>query len=143
MARDYNTRQKALVLQALRQAGARAVTVEQLMEEMAKQEGRVGRTTVYRQLDRLVEAGRVRALPGPEGALYQYVEDPGACAQHLHFRCQRCGRLYHLECGCFQALSGHLREKHRLALDLGSTVLQGVCGDCEGKKEEDYGAVDP
>ena len=141
MARDYNTRQKALVLQALMDMGERAVTVEELMEGLRRKDSRVGRATVYRQLDRLVEAGKARTLPGAEGTLYQYVDDASACAHHLHFRCQRCGRLYHVECGCLQALSGHLRQEHQFALDPGSTVLQGICGDCG--KEKEYGAVDP
>lgn len=48
MARDYNTRQKALVLQALMDMGERAVTVEELMEGLRRKDSRVGRATVYR-----------------------------------------------------------------------------------------------
>ena len=67
MARDYNTRQKALVLQALMDMGERAVTVEELMEGLRRKDSRVGRATVYRQLDRLVEAGKARTPAGARG----------------------------------------------------------------------------
>lgn len=141
MPRDYHTRQKALVLEALKNFAPRAVTAEELMTCLRAEGERVGKATVYRQLERLLALGKARALPGHSGTLYLYVDDDSACQRHLHCQCIRCGRFFHVECGCLGTLSDHLRGAHQFVLDPGRTVLQGTCDRC--RKEETYAAVDP
>lgn len=141
MSRDYHTRQKALVLEALTSLAPRAVTAEELMSCLRAAGERVGKATVYRQLDRLLAMGKARVLPGSSGTLYLYVDDASACQHHLHCQCVRCGRLFHLECDCLSSLSEHLRGAHQFSLDPSRTVLQGTCDKC--RKEETYAAFDP
>ncbi len=131
----YNTRQKQMVTDQLVAFGARAVTAEEVMDCLRARAQAVGKTTVYRQLEKLVENGAARKILSLEGqALYQYVGDARACETHLHCRCVRCGELAHMD-ACCSYLSAHLMEEHGFALDAGRTVLLGMCRECrEGKK---------
>lgn len=95
---------------------------------------KVGRTTLYRQLDKLGKQGQLRATTGPGGTRYQYVEDPVACAAHMHCRCCRCGQIFHLDCSMLHQLSSHLLSDHAFVLDPIETVLQGTCEACGEEK---------
>jgi Fur family ferric uptake transcriptional regulator len=131
MARFYNTRQGALVLEVLRENGSRPRTAEDLMKSLKGRGEKVGKTTLYRQLNKLGKQGKLRVTMGPGGTGYQYVEDPVACAAHMHCRCCRCGKLFHVDCSMLRQLSRHLLSAHAFVLDPVDTVLQGTCKKCE------------
>ena len=72
--KNYQTRQGAAILAALREVGGHA-TADALYTAMCEAGQRVGRTTVWRQLEKLVERGVVQKYPGAPGerTCYQYV----------------------------------------------------------------------
>ncbi|MEG2174399.1 MAG: Fur family transcriptional regulator, partial [Oscillospiraceae bacterium] len=99
---------------------------------LLEQEGsHVGRATVYRCLDRLVEQGALRRFAAGEGAsaCYQFVPDDG-CIDHHHLKCTGCNALLHVECGLLDSLAAHLLSDHGFVLDTTKTVLYGLCADC-------------
>jgi len=132
----YRTRQRELILERLRTAGDRHITAEELAEEL-RGEG-VGRSTVYRTLERLVEQGEVRRFrPGDGGACYQFNDSTGSCREHHHLKCIKCGRLFHTECELLDELSEHVYSHHGFLLDRSRTVLYGLCADCQKTEKED------
>lgn len=129
----YKTRQRALVEQALRESAGRHITAEELTERLSRGGAAVGRTTVYRCLERLVEEGRAQKYTAVgESACYQYLNGDGYC-EHFHLKCTGCGRLIHIECEQLSALAEHIQAEHSFAVDKLKTVLYGLCGDCAKK----------
>lgn len=57
MAEGYRTRQRTLVLSLLKRLGDRHLTAEEISRYLAEEGSPVGKATVYRCLDRLVEQG--------------------------------------------------------------------------------------
>ena len=133
MKEIYQTRQGALILQTV-QSLAVPVTAEALSAIL--QEKKVSKATVYRHLERLTASGQVRRFFPAEGAAacYQYVGDHTDCHLHPHMVCERCGRLFHLDCSQLQSLSRHIQEHHGFLLDYKNTILYGVCAACAEKE---------
>ncbi len=133
MKESYQTRQGNLILTTL-QTLAGPVTAEALSAVL--QEQQVSKATVYRHLERLTAAGQVRRFTPAEGAAacYQYTGDHHDCHLHPHMVCERCGRLFHLDCSQMEQLSQHIREHHGFFIDYKNTILYGTCAACAAKE---------
>ncbi len=136
MADGYKTRQRTLVVSLLERLGDRHLTAEEIVSLLAAEGNPVGKATVYRCLDRLVEQGTARKFLLGEGecACYQY--QAGDCHSHYHLKCARCGALLHLECSYIDGMAEHLKATHGFLLDPSKIVLYGLCERCAAQKEE-------
>ncbi len=130
--KTYKTRQRSQVLNCLIDNKAKHLTAEEIAVILKQHGAEVGKTTVYRTLEKLVEEGSVRKYLCEEGksACFQYVDDSGECHLHFHLKCIKCGKLIHLECDYLSDLENHIFEHHKFTVDNTKTVLYGVCGDC-------------
>ena len=124
------TRQRLLVANALAGAG-RQLTAEQLYRNLRRGEPRIGRATVFRTLETLVDTGVARRLE-LAGHVYAYV----AClpAHHHHLACTRCGRVEEIDEAYVTPIA------QRLALDLGFEIddarldFYGRCATCRAEE---------
>ncbi len=130
----YNTRQKEAVLGCLKAHSEGHIHAAEIAEQLAAAGEKVGLTTIYRNLDKLVEEGVVKKfISEGSSACYQYVGDGHSCAEHFHLKCGCCGKLIHLKCRTFDRLSAHILEEHGFLSDPGRSTLYGTCGECRGK----------
>lgn len=142
MRGEYSTHQKREMLGYLKAHEYEPFTVDDLVFRMREQGENIGRTTVYRYLEQLSNAGNVRKYQSPQGmTCYQHIENCSACDAHFHMMCKNCGRLYHVDCELMEKLTRHISEDHGFTLDPRETVLVGTCARCAGKgEEEDIGS---
>lgn len=104
----------------------------------------VGLTTLYRNLDRMVDEGLVNkyTIDGHGPACYEFIDRTGECGESYHCRCEICGKLIHLHCDEVAGLRDHMLKEHGFRLDPKRTVFYGVCPDCiaaERKKDPEKG----
>lgn len=132
MKSSYHTRQQDDLLEYLISSVGEHHTAAQIKEHFDTCEKRIGTATIYRRLERLVEEGSVRKyiLETGESACYEYIGSQNACAKHFHCKCEKCGRLIHLDCEELQFIRSHLLEHHGFDWNAGRTVFYGVCADC-------------
>ena len=99
----------------------------------------VGRTTVYRRLEKLYEETTVRKFKFDEStsACYQLAQSDEKCRNHYHLKCTVCGKLAHAECGFLDELSEHIFKEHNFIVDGEKTMLYGICESCMGKERHD------
>ncbi|WP_262397106.1 Fur family transcriptional regulator [Zongyangia hominis] len=118
----------------------RHVMVDDVVEYLKDQGTSVGKSTVYRYLEKLVEEGLCRKyfLEEGKGACFQLSGDDGSCHRHYHLKCVVCGQLLHVECSYLDEVEAHILAKHQFHIDSSKTVLYGVCGRCaeQRRKEE-------
>ena len=133
----YKTRQKAVIEELLVKNADRHLTADDITDMLKENGNDVGRTTVYRTLERLVSDNKVRrfAMPQGESACYQYISMGETCHEHFHLKCNKCGALLHIECEQMSLLSGHIAEHHGFTVDNLKTVLYGVCRKCAGEEK--------
>lgn len=130
----YTTKQSQAILQALERRGERPADARSLADDLRDEGIPVGLATVYRQLERLAEAGLVHRIVTDTGALYQYCSRQAAGEVCFLLRCQSCGRMEHLDCPQLQALYHHIAAEHGFRVDPRQTVLTGLCGPCAGQE---------
>lgn len=132
MEKMYNTRQKVLILEMLKQNSNRHLTVDEMMMIFTAKKTNVSRATLYRYLDALVQTGEVRKYQTSEldKACYQYIDKETNCKEHFHLMCIECGSLKHLECDKISDLVSHIEIDHKFKVDPGRIVIYGICENC-------------
>ena len=132
----YETKQSRLVFDFLGNNADRHFSAEEVYSSLRGVGGKIGRTTVYRQLERLVENGKVRKFStGDSDACCYQFSNSDSCSNHYHLKCSACGRLIHTECDFLDKLSDHIFIDHKFTVDSSKTVLYGLCKDCVKEKK--------
>ena len=132
--KSYNTRQRTQVLDCLVNNKAKHMTADEISGWLKDNDIVVGKTTVYRTLEKLVSEGKARKYISEEGksACFQYVDKEGHCEEHFHLKCTECGKLIHVQCDYLAELEQHVFQHHKFEVDNTKTVLYGVCEECRG-----------
>ena len=131
----YRTRQHDTILNYIVSLDGTHVTAAQVAEHFEKEKIPVGRTTIYRHLDKMTESGKLRRYitDGISGACYQLVEHREDCRVHLHLKCEGCGKLQHLECEMLGEIQRHVLDEHDFKVNAMKTVLYGQCDNCKDR----------
>ncbi|MCI8756980.1 MAG: transcriptional repressor [Oscillospiraceae bacterium] len=137
MPEGYKTKQRQRVLNYLMANSHRHITVEDAAEDLRHKGEPVGKTTIYRYFERLVEDGLVRKFTAEgESACFQYIAGD-TCQEHFHLKCVDCGKLFHLECAYLEQLEQHIFDVHHFTIHSGRTVFYGLCEDCAQKASKE------
>jgi Fur family ferric uptake transcriptional regulator len=100
---------------------------DELIDEI-KQEGfRVSRATIYRTLNKLVDAGLLRRINLGTRTVYEH--DYGY-AQHDHIHCEQCGTMIEFQNPQLEELIRDVCEQHQVQYQGHTFVIRGVCGNC-------------
>ena len=123
------TRQRLLVANTLAAAGRR-LTADQLYRNLRRREPAIGRATVFRTLETLVDAGVARRLE-LDGHVYAYV----AClpAHHHHIACTRCGRVEEIDEAYVKPIARRLAREMGFEIDDARLDFYGRCATCRAK----------
>ena len=129
----YQTRQQEAIEQLFSARPEECLTAEDAYHALRESGMEIGKTTVYRSITRLCQAGRLRRyVPHDSGTAAMFQFNP--CQEsHMHIRCIHCGALAHLHCEEVEAFSRHLTQHHGFVLDEGQTILYGSCEACRDK----------
>lgn len=123
------TRQRLLVANALAAAGRR-LTADQLYRSLRRREPAIGRATVFRTLETLVDAGVARRLE-LDGHVYAYV----AClpAHHHHIACTACGRVEEIDEAYVTPIARRLAREMGFEIDDARLDFYGRCATCRAE----------
>jgi Fur family ferric uptake transcriptional regulator len=123
------TRQRLLVANALAGAG-RQLTAEQLLHSLRRRDPGIGRATIFRTLETLVDAGVARRLE-LDGHVYAYV----AClpAHHHHIACTSCGRVEEIDEAYVTPIAERLAQEMGFEIDDARLDFYGRCATCRAE----------
>ena len=129
---NYNTRQREALIRYIISHRDSHLTAAQIVEHFENEDVAIGRTTIFRHLEKLTASGVIRryTTDGISGACYQYVESFDDCHAHLHLKCEDCGELQHLECDALDEMQHHFLKQHDFEVNALKTVFYGKCGSC-------------
>ncbi len=121
------TRQRAAITQALQRAeGFR--TAQELHDELRRSGDRVGLTTVYRELQSLVQAGLIDALSKPAGeTIYRMC---GSDEHHHHLVCRSCGLSVEVASEDVEGWARRTAASHGFTSVVHVAELYGLCSRC-------------
>ena len=122
----YNTKQKDLILDLIKEQNSE-FTIKDIYSKL---ENKTGLTTIYRLVDKLVSDGVLRKTIGNDNVTYyQYLEK---CEDENHFylKCEKCGRLIHIDCECINDLTNHILINHNFQMNKEHIIINGICEIC-------------
>ena len=123
----YNTKQKELILNIIKKQN-KEFCIKDIYNII---KNKVGLTTVYRLIDKLVEDGIITKTIGKDNKTkYQYLEK---CEENNHFylKCKKCKNLEHVDCDCIKDLSNHILKTHKFTADNENIIINGICENCQ------------
>lgn len=129
---QYRTKQMMELQNYFKSIQGQHVTVNEV-ENYFRQRGiSIGKTTIYRQLERMVSEGIVEkySVNGIESACFEYIGEPEEKNHSFHCKCEKCGKLFHIQCREILQLENHMLEQHGFHMDSVHTVFYGVCDQC-------------
>ncbi len=131
MRANYNTRQKEIILEYLKSLKDKHVTVNEIKEYISLKGEKVGLTTIYRHLDKLIESGLVDKINMDNTAVFEYIE---AGHDTCHLKCEVCNKLIHFQCDELSHVSNHMFKDHGFRINSNKTIFHGICDKCTDLK---------
>lgn len=128
----YNTKQKKFIVDFLKENTGKQFTCEEISAKLKTNGTPVGKTTVYRYVEKLVAEGKARKITDgiSKSAMFQYIDENMDCQSHMHLKCLKCGDFVHLGCDYLSDVNKHIYEHHRFRIDNSKTILFGLCENC-------------
>lgn len=129
----YKTKQREILIEYFEDRPGKHITAGDVSEYCKEQGALVGQSTIYRQLESLVDEGIINkyTIDVNSPACFEYagkhMEGQQTC---FHCKCEKCGKLIHLHCDELEEIQSHLYREHRFRLDPRRTVFYGLCEAC-------------
>lgn len=123
------TRQRTAVVEALETCGEFR-SAQDLHDLLGRRGETVGLATVYRTLQRLVEAGEVDLLRTEDGeAIYRRC----STTHHHHLVCRGCGRTVEVEGPAVERWTRGVAAEHGFVEVSHTLEIFGTCAACAGR----------
>ena len=120
-----NTIQCTLVFDAVNRLRCHA-TADEVYDEVIKEHPTISKATVYRNLNRLAEMGRIRKMEIPGGPdRFDHRQH-----KHYHVKCAVCGRVFDVAMDYIPGLENQIRDTHGFRITGHDITFTGVCPDC-------------
>jgi Fur family ferric uptake transcriptional regulator len=100
---------------------------DQLIDAMKRSGFRVSRSTIYRTLDKLVDAGLLRRLEVGSRVFYEH--DYGY-PQHEHLYCEQCHQMIEFQNPAIEAAVRDVSRQHGFQPSGHTFVIRGLCAAC-------------
>ncbi|MFY9265397.1 MAG: transcriptional repressor [Solirubrobacterales bacterium] len=120
------TEQRRAIIDALG-ASDRALSAQQLHQQLRTADSRVGLATVYRNLGRLAQAGEIDAIRRPNGETAYRACRAG---HHHHLTCRDCGKVVELHDCSLADWSRKIAGEHGFQRVEHQAELLGTCAKC-------------
>lgn len=121
-----NTKQKEIILTTLGELKTHP-TILELYEAVRHKDSSIGQATVYRNVSKLVEEGKVLKVLTKDGIDHY----DGDSIPHSHFMCQVCHRLIDLYDVNTDSLVKQVKNKKSLDIIDVHVLFEGVCEKCK------------
>lgn len=121
-----NTIQCSLVLEAVNKLRCHA-TAEEIYASIIQQQPTISKGTVYRNLNRLSEMGKIRKIEIP-GAPDRFDH---LCHNHYHIICEKCGRVFDVNMEYMDGLEHRITDSDGFEFTGHDIIFRGICPDCK------------
>jgi Fur family ferric uptake transcriptional regulator len=137
MKSEYKTRSRNAIIEYLKKHADTRFTARDILNAINSGGEELDRSTVYRNLERLVNEGSLVKYKEADvnATCYQYSEQHGSCHDHMHAQCKGCGKIFHLDNSVLGNASKKIKSEYGIDIDYGKTVIIGVCDKCKKKKK--------
>ena len=120
-----DTRQKNIILDVMKDNCNTHLTVCEIFKLAQEIDSTIGQATVYRNIKKFVEEGKVYLVKTRMGIDYYDWHN-----NHIHFECLKCNRIFNVEDDeLFLELRGRFKNHKNMITDY-KVTLEGYCEKC-------------
>lgn len=123
------SKQREMILRAVMGSKLHPTAAE-VYETVHRDDPHISLGTVYRNLNQLTEAGRIKKLQLPDGSN----RFDGTTAPHSHVVCARCGRVFDTVLPVERMLMPMLETAPDFRVTGFELILYGVCAECQRRE---------
>ncbi len=130
--KEYHTKNKDLIKEYMTLHGEERFCANEIYQYLLDCGKKTNLTTVYRNLDKMTQAGELAKVkhPSDDSTYYQVVDSKRHCQDHLHLRCLKCGKVVHLEDDYMQEFYAYVEKQTGFTLECMASQLNGMCKGC-------------
>lgn len=121
-----NTIQNSLVYEAVNKLQCHA-TADEIYDMIVHEHPTISRGTVYRNLNRLAEMGKIRKMEIPGGP----DRFDHRCHDHCHVKCERCGKVFDVDMDYITGLEKNITDTHGFEFTGYDILFRGICPECQ------------
>ncbi|HHW69651.1 MAG TPA: transcriptional repressor [Tenericutes bacterium] len=104
-------------------------TAEEIYEIVRKEIPNISLGTVYRNLNKLAEAGIIKKIQMSNGNFrFDRQEDT-----YNHFYCKQCDQIHDIPSSNFKDINTIIKDKIGYEIDIFDTMFVGICKNCQNK----------
>lgn len=122
------SKQRESVLQALRENVVHP-TAEYIYDIMSKSDNPVSLANLYRNLNQLTEAGKIKKIDGLENSAH-YDHN---ISEHYHFICTECKKVFDVPAEVADAVVKNTEEKTGFVIQSHDVIFRGLCNNCKNR----------
>ncbi len=119
-----NTVQKQIILDSIKNTKIHP-TASDLYDMLSKVDNTIGKSTIYRNLNQMVDNGDIKIITTHNGAK-RY---DGDMEDHDHFICSKCGRVLDLGNDTSNDATP-IEKKYKFKIVNKNTIYEGICENC-------------
>ena len=121
----YNTKQRQIIIDFFQNNNNKSINAKEIESFLFSS---ISKATLYRLLDNLTKEGIINKYYNEISNSYEYQLVDKDCANHLHMKCNICGKITHLH-------EFKIDEKIHFSIDYSHSLLYGTCLNCLGRSK--------
>mgnify|MGYP003312807419 CR=1 FL=1 len=124
--KERNTKQKQIILDILENNRIHP-TINEIYNMAKTKYPTIGQATVYRNVNHLVEEGKLIKIPNNTNNLDHYDINTSI---HSHLICRKCGRIIDVFDNDYTKLFNNFETNKSIKIDKVMIILEGICSNC-------------
>ena len=123
------SRQREIILETLKEVNIHP-TAEELYKLVNRKYPKISKSTVYRNINILVESNVIRKIKMLSGAdRFDYI-----CKEHYHAICEKCGKVFDFDYSFNkEELKEIIKNQTGIMTDADNIAIYGICEECNSK----------
>lgn len=125
-----NTIQCSVVLETVQKMQCHP-SADEVYDEVVQHHPSISKGTVYRNLNRLVDMGKLGKIEVPDGAdRFDHI-----CTKHYHVRCEKCGKVFDVDMEYVPDFESGIKDTHGFDFTGCDIMFRGICPLCKAKEQ--------
>ena len=123
------SRQREMILETLKEVNIHP-TAEELYKLVNRKYPKISKSTVYRNINILVQSNVIRKIKMLSGAdRFDYI-----CKEHYHAICEKCGKVFDFDYSFNkEELKEIIKNQTGIMTDADNIAIYGICEECNSK----------
>lgn len=134
MKKEYDTQSRKKIKQYIERQTNCIFSVNDVYQYLMSNDCLIGKTTVYRNMNRLVNDGVLLRLQYADEKKtmyqYKYIENQKKNEMYIYLRCMECGKMIRLKNDYSIELEELIMNKCGFRINGTVNIISGLCKDC-------------